>query len=96
MMVVVAYDVNTETPQGRRRLRLVAKACVKFGQRVQNSVFECLVSPSDYLILKNELTKIIDFEHDSLRFYNLGAKYSNRIEQVGRQRHIPADGVMMV
>ncbi|WEV76357.1 CRISPR-associated endonuclease Cas2 [Bifidobacterium sp. ESL0800] len=96
MMVVVAYDVNTETPQGRRRLRLVAKACVKFGQRVQNSVFECLVSPSDLLVLKNELVKIIDVECDSLRFYNLGAKYSNRIEQVGRQRHLPSDGIMMV
>lgn len=95
-MVLVAYDVNTETPQGRGRLRRVSKACVKFGQRVQNSVFECLVSPSDFLILKNDLTKIIDFEHDSLRFYNLGAKYSNRIEHIGVQRHIPEDGIMMV
>lgn len=95
-MVIVAYDVNTETPQGKRRLRLVAKACVKFGQRVQNSVFECLVSPSDLLLLKNELTGIIDPEQDSLRFYNLGAKYPNRIDQIGKVRHLPEDEIMMV
>lgn len=95
-MVIVAYDVNTETPQGKRRLRLVARACVKFGQRVQNSVFECLVSPSDLLLLKNELTGIIDPEQDSLRFYNLGAKYSNRIDQIGKVRHLPEDEIMMV
>lgn len=58
MMVVVAYDVSTETPEGRRRLRNVAKICMKYGQRVQNSVFECSVSPSDYLILKHDLAKI--------------------------------------
>lgn len=95
-MVIVAYDVNTETPQGKRRLRLVARACVKYGQRVQNSVFECLVSPSDLLLLKNELTGIIDPEQDSLRFYNLGAKYSNRIDQIGKVRHLPEDEIMMV
>lgn len=96
MMVVVAYDVNTETAPGRRRLRLVAKACMKYGQRVQNSVFECSVSPSDYLQLRHELDDIVDVEADSLRFYNLGAKYSNRIEYVGRQRHVPVDDVMLV
>lgn len=96
MRVIVAYDVNTETPQGKRRLRLVAKACIKFGQRVQNSVFECLVTPSDLLLLKNELTGIINPEQDSLRFYNLGAKYSSRIDHIGRVRHLPEDEIMMV
>lgn len=96
MMVVVAYDVNTETPQGRSRLRRVAKVCTKYGQRVQNSVFECSVTPSDLLVLKHELTEIIDMDCDSLRFYNLGAKYSNRIEHIGVQRHLPNDGIMMV
>ncbi|NEG90095.1 CRISPR-associated endonuclease Cas2 [Bifidobacterium aerophilum] len=96
MMIVVAYDVNTETASGRRRLRLVAKTCMKYGQRVQNSVFECLVSPSDYLVLRHELDDIVDLERDSMRFYNLGAKYSTRIEHVGRQRHVPVDDVMMV
>ena len=60
MMVVVAYDVNTETPDGKRRLRSVAKTCMKYGQRVQNSVFECSVTPSDYLILKHDLAEIMD------------------------------------
>lgn len=96
MMIVVTYDVNTETPAGRRRLRRVARACMKYGQRVQNSVFECSVSSSDYVVLRHELDEIIDAEHDSLRFYNLGAKYSTRIEYVGQQRHLPVDDVMMI
>ncbi|WEV53721.1 CRISPR-associated endonuclease Cas2 [Bifidobacterium sp. ESL0704] len=96
MMVVVAYDVNTQTPQGRRRLRRVAKACTKYGQRVQNSVFECEVTPSDLLVLKHDLAGIIDLNCDSLRFYNLGAKYSNRIEHIGVQHHLPTDGLLMV
>lgn len=96
MLVVVAYDVNVGTPQGRRRLRLVAKMCKKYGQRVQNSVFECSVTPSDYLVLKHNLQQLIDTESDSLRYYNLGANYSNRIEHIGAQRHLPTDDVMMV
>ena len=96
MMVIVAYDVNTEEPKGRRRLRLVAKVCKKYGQRVQNSVFECSVSPSDLLVLKHDLLDIVDPGKDSLRFYNLGANYSNRIEHFGVQKHLPDDEVMMV
>lgn len=96
MMVVVTYDVNTETPEGKRRLRNVAKVCMKYGQRVQNSVFECLVSPSDYLILKHVLSEIMNESQDSLRYYNLGTKYSSKIEYRGRQRHLPIDDVMMI
>lgn len=96
MFVVVTYDVNTETPQGKRRLRQVAKTCKKYGQRVQNSVFECSVTPSDYLTLKDSLCKLADLKSDSLRFYNLGANYSSRIEHMGVQRHLPDYGVMMV
>ena len=95
MMVVVAYDVNTESPEGKRRLRNVAKTCMKYGQRVQNSVFECSVSPSDYLILKHDLAEIMDESQDSLRYYNLGAKYSSKIEHRGRQRHLPIDDALM-
>ena len=91
-MVVVAYDVNTESPEGKRRLRNVAKTCMKYGQRV----FECSVSPSDYLILKHDLAEIMDESQDSLRYYNLGAKYSSKIEHRGRQRHLPIDDVMML
>ena len=96
MMGVVAYDVNTETPEGKRRLRNVAKTCMKYGQRVQNSVFECSVSPSDYLILKHDLAEIMDESRDSLRYYNLGTKYSSKIEHRGRQQHLPVDDVMML
>lgn len=78
MMVIVAYDVNTMEVAGQRRLRRVAKVCSKFGQRVQNSVFECEVTPADYLLLKHDLFEIMDEEVDSLRFYNLGSKYSNK------------------
>ena len=96
MLVVVAYDVNTETVQGRRRLRSVAKECSRYGQRVQNSVFECLVSPSDYLMLKHALKEIMNFEQDSLRFYNLGSTYSAKIERYGRRRHLPFDDLMII
>lgn len=96
MLVVVAYDVNTETDEGRKRLRHVAKECMKYGQRVQNSVFECSVTPSDYLLLKNGLHEIMDKERDSLRFYNLGIRYSTKVEYFGRQGHIPFDEVMMI
>lgn len=73
MMLVVTYDVNTETTAGKRRLRRVAKTCMKYGQRVQNSVFECLVTPSERLTLIHELEKIMDVDNDSLRLYNLGS-----------------------
>ena len=96
MMVIVAYDVNMMEVAGQRRLRRVAKVCSKFGQRVQNSVFECEVTPADYLLLKHDLFEIMDEEVDSLRFYNLGSKYSNKIEHRGVQRHIPVDGIMMI
>lgn len=96
MMVVVAYDVSTETPERKRRLRLVAKICMKYGQRVQNSVFECSVSPSDYLVLVHDLLKIANTDEDSLRFYKLGARYADRIEHYGRERSLPVNDVMMI
>lgn len=96
MLGVVTYDVNTETSAGKRRLRLVAKSCMKYGQRVQNSVFECSVTSAEYLTLKHDLLSIIDVKTDSLRYYNLGTNYSRRIEHLGVQRHVPVDGVMMV
>ena len=74
MLILVTYDVNTQDAAGRRRLNKIAKMCLKYGQRVQNSVFECLVEPHDYTFLQNELLKIADLTKDSLRFYNLGAQ----------------------
>lgn len=85
MMVLVTYDVETLTSKGKKRLRRVAKSCVNYGQRVQNSVFECIVDPAQMAVLKNLLLNIIDEESDSLRFYFLGAKWQNKVEHYGRK-----------
>jgi CRISPR-associated protein Cas2 len=98
MMVLVTYDVSTESPEGRRRLRHVAKACVNHGQRVQNSVFECLLDPGQYLKLKNTLSDIIDQKTDSLRFYNLGNSWDQRVEKCGegkREEYNP-EGLLLL
>ena len=78
MLILVTYDVNTETPAGRTRLRKVAKCCVRHGQRVQNSVFECVLDEARFCTLRHELTSLIDQEKDSLRFYNLGANVQSK------------------
>lgn len=83
MMVVVSYDVSTKTPAGRRRLRRVAKTCLDYGQRVQNSVFECVVDPTQWTELRLKLLEIIDDGTDSLRMYYLGANWKGRIEHYG-------------
>ena len=83
MLVLITYDVNTETAAGRKRLRKVAKKCVNHGQRVQNSVFECLLDAAQFAVLKAELTALIDPELDSLRFYQLGNNYRSKVEHVG-------------
>lgn len=83
MLILITYDVNTETSAGRSRLRKVAKQCVNYGQRVQNSVFECQVDAVKYREIKAVLEKIVDKDTDSLRFYNLGDKYKNRVEHIG-------------
>ena len=82
-MVLITYDVETITPAGRKRLRRVAKQCVNFGQRVQNSVFECLVDPAQFAELKHRLEDIIDKEKDSLRYYHLGNKWRTKVEHHG-------------
>lgn len=91
MMVLITYDVNTETAAGRKRLRHVAKLCVDYGQRVQNSVFECSVTPVDFVEIKDKLTKIIDMESDSIRFYRLGKHWQNRVETLGRDNSYDPD-----
>ena len=96
MLVLVTYDVNTETPEGRRRLRMVAKACVARGNRVQHSVFECLLNPAQYAQLKHELTRQINPDLDSLRFYNLGDRYQTRIEHVGANVAYDPEAPLMV
>ena len=83
MLVLITYDVNTETSAGQSRLRKVAKQCVNYGQRVQNSVFECQVDAVKYREIKAALEKIVDKDTDSLRFYNPGDKYKNKVEHIG-------------
>lgn len=96
MLVLVTYDVNTETKEGRRRLRRVAKACENLGQRVQNSVFECLVDPAQWARLRSRLLKEIDPELDSLRFYFLGKNWQRRVEHVGSKPSYDPEGVLIV
>jgi CRISPR-associated protein Cas2 len=96
MLILVTYDVSTETKEGRRRLNKVAKKCVAHGQRVQNSVFECILDNSQYLILQSELKKIIKQDEDSLRFYNIGTKYDNKVIHIGVKPSIPLDGDLIV
>ena len=96
MLVLVTYDVNTETAAGRKRLRKVAKWCVDYGQRVQNSVFECLLDAAQYAVFKAQMIQLIDPETDSLRFYRLGNHYQTKVEHVGRSPQWAQDDVLLL
>lgn len=96
MMVLVAYDVDTQTAEGRKRLRHVAKACKNLGQRVQYSVFECLVDPAQWADLRSRLIDKIDPEKDSLRFYFLGANWQRRIEHIGAKPSYNPEGPLVI
>ncbi|MDO5602980.1 MAG: CRISPR-associated endonuclease Cas2 [Oscillospiraceae bacterium] len=96
MLVLITYDVNTENAAGKKRLRQVAKACVNMGQRVQNSVFECVLDAGQCKLLKKKLCGIIDEEKDSLRFYYLGNHYETKTEHFGAKPGYEPEGVLMV
>ncbi|MGO0060390.1 CRISPR-associated endonuclease Cas2 [Brevibacillus fluminis] len=96
MMVLITYDVSTNTASGQRRLRKVARLCENYGQRVQNSVFECLIEPYQFTELKFELEKAIDSETDSLRFYYLGSKWKGKIEHIGAKQNYDPEGFIMI
>ena len=95
MLMLVTYDVSTEDPAGRRRLRRVGRACLDFGQRVQNSVFECEVDPAQWAGLRARLLAEIDPARDSLRFYRLGADGRRRVEHVGAKPVLDLDGPLL-
>lgn len=95
MMVLVSYDVNTQDAAGRKRLRHVAKHCDNWGQRVQFSVFECLVDPAQWAALRAKLVATIDEEKDSLRFYFLGANWQRRVEHVGAKEALDPEGPLI-
>lgn len=95
MLMLITYDVNTEDAAGRRRLRRVAKSCRDFGQRVQQSVFECEVDPAQWTMLRSTLISEIDPARDSLRFYRLGAQGRLRVEHVGAKAVIDLSGALL-
>lgn len=96
MMVLVTYDVNTVSEGGKRRLRKVAKVCLNYGQRVQNSVFECLVDPAQFTQLKHSLDEIMDEERDSIRYYYLGKNWKNRVDHFGAKKGYDPEGLLVI
>ncbi len=96
MLVLITYDVSTQDAAGRKRLRKVAKECVNYGQRVQNSVFECILDASQLLLLKDSLVSMIDEKEDSLRFYYLGNKYQTKVEHFGVKSSYEPEGILMI
>ena len=96
MLILITYDVNTETAEGKKRLRRVAKQCTNYGRRVQNSVFELLVDPAQLTTLKAQLEKVIDPEKDSVRFYRLGSNWRPRIDYMGRGLRYEQDDTLIL
>lgn len=95
MMVLITYDVNTETEAGKKRLRKVARECENYGQRVQNSVFECIIDLALLKQMQSRLVKLIDTETDSLRFYYLGDEWRKRVEHVGAKASLDLEGTLI-
>ena len=96
MLVLITYDVNTSNEGGKKRLRKVAKQCQNYGQRVQNSVFECLLDTAQFKMVKASLIELIDPQKDSLRFYLLGEKYRTKVEHVGAKASYEPEGILML
>lgn len=96
MMVLVSYDVSTVDNRGKTRLRKVARACLDYGQRVQNSVFECNVDPAQWIELRERLLGIFDPKEDSLRFYFLGSNWKRRVEHYGNKTVVDLEGPLVV
>lgn len=96
MMILVTYDVDTTSKSGEKRLRKVAKECVNYGRRVQNSVFECLLTDAQFCILKSKIDAIIDNDKDSIRFYFLGNNWSRRIEVMGKTTTFAIESTLII
>jgi len=96
MYVLITYDVATSTEGGGRRLRQAAKICLDYGQRVQNSVFECSLEPAQFVQLKQRLLDVVDLEEDSVRFYHLGNHWKSRIEHFGKKGGFDIDGPLLI
>jgi len=96
MMVLVSYDVATIEREGARRLRRIAKICQNHGQRVQYSVFECIVDPAQWTVMRQQLIDVMDLGQDSLRFYFLGSNWKRRVEHIGAKDSIDQEGPLIV
>ncbi len=96
MMVVISYDVSTKTASGKKRLKKVAETCLNYGIRAQNSVFECVVDPGQWELLKNELLSIYNSSEDSLRFYFLGANWQRRLERHGKEKNLGVEDLLIL
>ena len=96
MLVLVSYDVSTQDPEGQKRLRRVAKICQNYGQRVQYSVFECLVEPAEWTALRHRLVQEIEEDRDSIRFYFLGSNWKRRVEHIGLDTSYDPEGPLLV
>ena len=96
MLVLITYDVSTETNAGKKRLNKVAKYCLKYGQRVQNSVFECSLDAAQFRTVMNDLENLISKDEDSIRFYNLGDHYQNKITHIGIKESYDPNGILLI
>ncbi|OWA36955.1 CRISPR-associated endonuclease Cas2 [Saccharibacillus sp. O16] len=96
MMVLITYDVQTTSPEGAKRLRNISRICQNYGQRVQNSVFECLVDPVQFKQLKTQLEDVMDPTTDSLRYYMLGANWKRKVEHVGAKEGYDPEGLLLL
>ena len=96
MFVLITYDVNITSQNGTKRLRNVAKVCQNYGKRVQNSVFECVLTESQYIMIKNQLEDIIDLSQDSIRFYILGSNWKRKVETIGKNMGIDVTGELII
>ena len=96
MYILVSYDINTTSAAGKRRLRKAARICLNYGQRVQNSVFECEVDEGQYLQLKHQLHAVIDESVDNLRFYRLGKNYKKTVESIGVDTSYDIEGLLLI
>lgn len=96
MLILITYDVSTTSDGGKKRLRRVSKKCLDYGQRVQNSVFECVLDATQFKQLKYQLEEIINKDTDSLRFYNLGNNYKTKVEHVGAKESFDIEGTLII
>jgi len=96
MLILITYDINTEDAKGKKRLNAIAKCCVKYGQRVQNSVFECIVDAAQFKLIQHKLVLLMNKDKDSIRFYNLGKNYETKIEHFGVKVSYEPEGTLIL